>query len=217
MRLGFIFDLDGTVVDSTAHYRETWAELIKEFGAEGDPDVYLGRPTRDNFRELLGEAVPEPEMEKHVTRQAQIGNAKMRARGVQAHDGILDLIQGLYARGLKLAIATAAEKSNVEWTLTELGIREMFDAVVTDQEVGHGKPAPDVYLEAMSRLGVDARHCAVMEDSVTGIQAAKAAGLRVIAVVTTHSRRQLEQTGVEQIVERATELDADKVIRFILQ
>lgn len=216
MNLGFIFDLDGTIVDSTAHYRETWAELIREFGADGDPNVFLGRSTRENFRALLGENVSDQDLEQHVTRQAQMGNSKMRARGVQAHDGILELVQGLHSRGVQLAIATAAEKTNVEWTLEELGISQLFEHIVTDQDVAKGKPAPDVYLEAMRRLGTDAQHCAVMEDSTTGICAAKAAGLKVIAVVTTHSRQQLEQVGADRIVERATALDTDEVIRFIL-
>jgi beta-phosphoglucomutase len=214
--LGFIFDLDGTIVDSTAHYRETWAELIREFGAEDDPEAYLRRATRDNFRVLLGEDVAEHELEHHVTRQAAMSNTKMRGRGVQAHDGILELVQALHARGVKIALATAAERSNAEWTLEQLSIRQLFEAVVVDQDVARGKPAPDIYLKALERLGVDASHCAVMEDSATGIRAAKAAGLRVIAVVTTHSRRELQQAGADRIVERAIELSADDVIQIIL-
>lgn len=213
--LAFIFDLDGTIVDSTAHYRETWAELIREYGVDDDPEHFLRRATRDNFRYLLGEDVSEEQVEEHVAHQAAIGNAKMRAGGVQAHPGILELLQELRARHVKLAIATSAERSNAEWTLKQLNILDAFDAVIVDQDVEHGKPAPDVYLKAMERLGVDARHSAVMEDSATGVRAAKAAGLRVIAVVTTHSRRELEQAGADKIVERATELNADMIIQFI--
>lgn len=214
--LGFIFDLDGTIVDSTAHYRETWAELIREFGADDDPEHFLRRATRDNFLTLLGPDIPEPEMEQHVARQAELGNAKMRANGVQAHEGILELVRELHARKIKLAIATSAERSNAEWTLETLGVRECFETVVVDQDVARGKPAPDVYLRALERLDVDAAHCGVMEDSATGIRAAKAAGLRVMAVVTTHSRRELQEAGADKIVERAEELNADAVMKFIL-
>lgn len=213
--LGFIFDLDGTIVDSTAHYRETWRELIREFGADDDPEMYLRRATRDNFRTLLGSELTEQELEEHVARQAEMGSARMRADGVQAHHGMLDLIRGLHEGNVKLALATAAERSNAEWTLEQLGIRKLFDAVVVDRDVARGKPAPDIYLEAMQRLGVEAAQCAVMEDSATGIRAAKGAGLRVIAVVTTHSRRELEQAGADEIVERASELSSADIIRFI--
>ena len=213
--IGFIFDLDGTIVDSTAHYRATWAELIQEFGAADDPELYLGRATRDNFRALLGKDVAAQELEHHVARQAEIGHSKMRAHGVQAHDGVLELLRGLHERGVKIGLATAAERRNAEWTLEQLGVRELFDAVVVDRDVARGKPAPDIYLKAMEELAVDAQHCAVLEDSATGVRAAKAAGLRVIAVITTHSRRELEQAGADKIVERATELSADDVIEFI--
>ncbi len=213
--IGFIFDLDGTIVDSTAHYRETWAELIREFGAEHDAEYFLRRSTRDNFRTLLGEQIAEHELEQNVTRQAEMGNSKMRAHGVQPHDGILELIRGLHARGVKLAIATSAEKSNVEWTLQQLDLQDFFNVIVTDQDVARGKPAPDVYLKALELLNVDAAHCAVMEDSATGVRAAKAAGLHVIAVLTTHSRRELEHAGADKIIQRAKEMDTDDVIGFI--
>jgi len=214
-QLGFIFDLDGTIVDSTAYYRETWLELIREFGSSDDPELYLRRATRENFRVLLGDDIAETEMEDLAARQARMGKRKMQERGVQAHTGIPELIADLHARGVKLAIATAAERSNAEWTLEQLGIRNFFDSVVVDQDVARGKPAPDIYLEAMRRLNVDTAHCAVMEDSGTGVRAAKAAGLRVIAVVTTHSRRELEEAGADRIVEEPREIDAGQVIRFI--
>ncbi len=220
---GFIFDLDGTIVDSTAHYRETWAELIRELAPEEkqeteaahDPEIFLRRATRDNLRALLGENVAAGELEEQVARQAAMGRAKMRARGVQAHDGMPELIRALHTRGVQLGLATAAERPNAEWTLEQLDLREFFDVVVVDRDVAHGKPAPDIYVETMRQLGVDAQHCAVMEDSATGVRAAKAAGLRVIAVVTTHSRRELQQAGADKIVERATELSADDVMDFL--
>jgi beta-phosphoglucomutase len=213
--LSFIFDLDGTIVDSTAHYRETWAEFIRDFGADDDPDLYVRRATRENLRHLLGENASENEVEQQAARLAQSGNSKMRASGIQAHDGVVELIRDLHAYRVHLALATAAESSNAEWTLEQLGIRQLFDAIVVDKDVAQGKPAPDVYVEAMRRLGTDPRHCAVMEDSTTGVRAAKAAGLRVIAVLTTHSRRELTEAGADRIVDRATELTAQDVIAFI--
>lgn len=216
MNLGFIFDLDGTIVDSTAHYRATWAELLAEFGADDDPEMYLRRSTRDNFRVLLGGEITDDELEQHVARQARIGNAKMRTHGVAMHDGIPELLHALKARGVSLAVATSAERSNAEWTLDTLGIRDLFDVVVTDQDVENGKPAPDVYREAVRRLGVNASHCAAMEDSGTGVRAAKSAGMRVIGVVTTHARIELEQAGADKIVARARDLTVQDIIDFMI-
>lgn len=215
--LGFIFDLDGTIVDSTAHYRAAWQEFIEEFGADGDPERFLRRATRENLKQLLGADATPQMIEQTAARYAARGNAKMRANGVQAHDGVLELVRDLHANRFKIALATAAERSNAEWTLQELGIRELFDAVVVDQDVARGKPAPDIYLKALQRLNLDRAYCAVMEDSATGIRAAKAAGLGVIAVVTTHARHELEQAGADLIVGRATELTTRDVVRFILR
>lgn len=214
--LGFIFDLDGTIVDSTAHYRASWAELIEEFGTDHDPEQFLRRNTRDNFRELFGGSVTDQELEQHVARQAGMGHTKMRAHGIEMHDGIFELLTGLQAHGVKLAIATSAERSNAEWTLDALGIRDLFREVVTDRDVENGKPAPDVYREARRRLGVETWQCAAMEDSAAGLQAAKGAGLRVIGVVTTHARIELEQAGADWIVDSARQLSAPDVIQFIL-
>jgi HAD superfamily hydrolase (TIGR01509 family) len=214
--LGFIFDLDGTIVDSTASYRETWAELLRDLQSDDEPEHYLRRATRDNFRLLLGNSVAEPDLERYVARQAQISNRKMQQRGVQAHPGVQELIAGLYKLDVKLAIATSAERGNTEWILEQLGVRQFFSEIVVDRDVARGKPAPDIYIEAMRRLGVDSAHCAAMEDSATGIRAAKGAGLRVIAVVTTHSRRELEQAHADRIVESAEELSASEIKQYIL-
>lgn len=214
--LGFIFDLDGTIVDSTAHYRAAWQEFIEEFGSDEDPDSFLRRATRENLTQLLGEDATPQMIEQTAARHAARGNAKMRADGVQAHDGVVELVRDLHANRFKLALATAAERSNAEWTLQELGIRELFDTIVVDRDVARGKPAPDIYLEALRRLNLESNQCAVMEDSATGIRAARAAGLRVIAVETTHARHELEQAGANLIITRATELTTQDVVRFIL-
>lgn len=213
--LGFIFDLDGTIVDSMGHYRAAWEELIEEFGADDNADAYLRRSTRDNFRVLAGDELTDDELEEYVARQAEMGKTKMHTHGIAMYPGISELLNGLKAHGVKLAIATSAERSNAEWILDTLDIRHLFDAVVTDQDVDNGKPAPDVYREALRRLNVPASRVGVMEDSGTGIRAAKRAGLRVIAVVTTHARIELEQAGADKIIASATGLSIEDVIQFI--
>ena len=214
--LGFIFDLDGTIIDSLGYYRQVWQELLDECESDHDVSPFLTRPTRENFRILLGDELPEHEMEHHVARQAAMGQAKMQTQGVRVNQGIRELIRGLRAQNVKLAVATAAEPANAEWALQNAGLRDFFETVVTDRDVENGKPAPDIYLEAMYRLGVDTSRCAVLEDSPLGIRGAKRAGIKVIGIVTTHARIEIEQAGADLIVHSANELDAANVIRFIL-
>jgi len=214
-QLAVIFDLDGTIVDSTADYRAVWAELIAEYGLDDDPNVFVARGTRENVRVLLGEDASAADIERHAAEQAARGQARMRARGVRSHPGMVELIHALRALGIKLALATAAERSNAEWCLEQLGIQNDFDSVVVDQDVAHGKPAPDVYLAALERLGAETSDCVVIEDSVTGTLAAKRAGLRVLAVLTTHSRRALQEAGADEFAVDTAALTPERVIAFI--
>lgn len=213
--LGFIFDLDGTILDTTHYYRKAWEDLIREFDAPYDADELLKHSARDGIRKMLGEDFPSDQLEQQVARQAGMGLARMRTEGVAAHDGIPELIAALHACGVRLAIATLAEPENTTFPLGLLGLADYFDAIVTDADVSRSKPFPDVYLKALERLDMSAENCAAMEDAPNGVLAAKAAGLKVIAVETTHSRWSLEQAGADRVVNRADELTADEVIRFI--
>lgn len=212
---GVILDLDGTIVDSTADYLAVWAELLTEHGLDDDPAAFAARATRTNVQILLGSDAPADEIERLAADQAARGQARMRARGVRAHPGMVELIHALHAQGVKLALATAAERANAEWCLAQLGIENDFDSVVVDRDVPRGKPAPDIYLEALARLGAAPARCGVMEDSVTGTRAAKAAGLRVLAVLTTHSRRELQAAGADEFIADTATLTAEQVIEFI--
>lgn len=212
---GVIFDLDGTLVDSTAHYRATWAELIGELGAEGNADEYVRRETRENARLLLGREREESELDEFAAMQAARARSRMNAQGVAAHPGMVELVKELHARGVRLAVATAAERENAEWTLEQLGLRGRFETVVVDRDVERGKPAPDIYREALRRLDLGAEKCVVIEDSAMGVRAARAAGLRAIAVVTTHSASELAEAGAIDIIPDTATLTADQVLQFV--
>jgi HAD superfamily hydrolase (TIGR01509 family) len=96
-------------------------------------------------------------------------------------DGAVDAVRRL-AAGFTLAVASSSNRPLIDAVLDVAGIADCFAATVSSEEVAHGKPAPDVYLEAARRLGVDPHRCAAVEDSHGGIRSAKAAGMRVIAI-----------------------------------
>jgi HAD superfamily hydrolase (TIGR01509 family) len=100
-------------------------------------------------------------------------------------DGAVEAVRRL-ADAFPLAVASSSNRPLIETVLREARIDDRFDAVVSSEEVAAGKPAPDVYLEAARRLGVEPTHAAAIEDSSNGIRAAHAAGMRVIAVPNTH-------------------------------
>jgi HAD superfamily hydrolase (TIGR01509 family) len=102
--------------------------------------------------------------------------------------GVPEVPRALAARGLRLAVASSSGPAVIETTLTALGVRPLFEAIVSGVEVARGKPAPDVFVEAARRLGVAPEACLVVEDSERGVRAARAAGMRCVAVPCGETR-----------------------------
>ena len=108
-------------------------------------------------------------------------------------NGLQRLIESLRHDGIPMALATSAPKLNVEHTLAELDLADAFPIIVRGDEVARGKPAPDVFIEAARRLGVAPADCLVFEDAPMGIEAAQAAGMRVVALTTSFQASHFER------------------------
>ncbi|MDG2399090.1 MAG: HAD family phosphatase [Akkermansiaceae bacterium] len=181
-----IFDLDGTLVDSMPAHFKAWCKALEDQGQPGvfPEDVFYamgGRPTRDIVKVINGE------QGLHLDAD-QVASSKKRH-----YLKSLSLIEMIPAvakiaeenRGrVPMAVASGSSREVVEKTLQTLGVSDWFDEVVSSNEVANGKPAPDVFLEAASRIGVDPKDCVVFEDARSGIIAARAAGMEVVAVPT---------------------------------
>ncbi len=176
-----IFDLDGTLVDSMPAHFEAWCEALDFFGAKGvfGEDIFYamgGRPTKDIVTELNGEFGLNLDPEAVANRKRDAFLARL---------GSIPLIEETIAvarelRGkIPLAIATGGTRLVVEKTLQALNISDLFDEVVTADDVVLGKPSPDIFLEAAARLGVAPKDCLVYEDAPAGIAAAQEAGMAV--------------------------------------
>ena len=181
-----IFDLDGTLVDSMpAHFR-AWCLALADHGSPGvfPEDVFYamgGRPTRDIVEIINGDRG------LHLDPG---GVAMSKKRHFMKELGAIELIGEVSEfaeknRGkVPMAVASGGSRVVVEKTLQIVGISDWFDEVVSCDEVENGKPAPDVFLEAASRLGVAPEDCVVFEDGRAGIEAALAAGMKVVTVPT---------------------------------
>jgi HAD superfamily hydrolase (TIGR01509 family) len=115
---------------------------------------------------------------------------------IQPLTGLLTLLQQIKAAGLKIGLATAADNTNVDFTLDALGIRYFFDAIVSSDMVKEGKPSPAVYLQTAQLLSVMPAKCLVFEDTASGVEAAIAAGMKVVGITTGLSQAQMMQLGV---------------------
>ena len=182
-----VFDLDGVIVDSEQVWDDVREEYVRETGGK-----YTAAATRDMMgmssvewsrymADELGVPGSPEEINAEIVRRmlARYGDAPPLI------DGAVEAVHMAAARW-PLAIASSSNPELIEVVLRAAGLREFFPVTVSSQEVARGKPAPDVYLEAADRLAVEPARCAAVEDSHNGIRAAKAAGMRVVAVPNPH-------------------------------
>lgn len=180
-----VFDMDGVLIDSERPILEAWMQASIEHDVPIEREVYLqvlGRTGPDGrafMRKLLGERFPYEAVRPRV--QELIAQARARD-GHVVKPGVVALLERLKALGLPLAVASSTFKDEVMHRLTSCGLAPYFDAFAGGDEVTHGKPAPDVFLLAASRIEADPLHCLVFEDSAHGARGAMAAGMAVVVV-----------------------------------
>lgn len=185
--LALVFDLDGVIVDSMPVHELAWRRYLETLGFDGGdiPARMHGRRNDEIVRDFLGAEIDHDTVLAH-------GAAKERVFREMLGDRLREnLVAGIaewldHVEGAPMALATNAERANVDFTLDGAGLRRYFDVIVDGSEVSRPKPAPDVYLRAAELLKIAPHNCIVFEDSPVGVAAAVAAGMRVVGV-RTHS------------------------------
>lgn len=179
-----IFDLDGTLVDSMPIHFKAWCEALTKHDAPNvfPEDVFYalgGRPTKDIVEDLNGECGLHLNAEELAVdkREAFLRNIKQ----VEIIEDVVAFAQSLRGK-MPMGVATGGTRVVAEKTLQAVGLSDLFDEVVTANDVACGKPAPDVYLESADRLGVAPERCLVLEDAPAGLIAAQSAGMQVVTV-----------------------------------
>lgn len=181
-----VFDMDGVLVDSEPMHHEAVRVALAPEGVQvRDEDLlpYRGQRHEAAFTALKERFGLSLGVEEYLHR---VGEALLErfAAGVQARPGVHAVLSRLREGGYRLAVATSTPRRWAQPLLERIGVLPWLDSVVTGEEVVHGKPAPDIFLLAAQRLGVVPAACVVVEDAVAGVRAARAAGMRVIALAT---------------------------------
>jgi HAD superfamily hydrolase (TIGR01509 family) len=177
--------MDGLMLDTEALAKKAWQEAGRVTGFPIDDELFrsmIGRGKRDcaaHLRHVLG---PEFDFETLYRLCAEYDEAHIARHGVPLKPGIGELLEELSARRLPLAVATSTRQAKARQRLEQAGLLRYFQALVGGDEIAAGKPAPDIYLEAVRRLAVDPARTFALEDSFAGVRAAHAAGLNVIMV-----------------------------------
>lgn len=188
-----IFDMDGVLADTGPIHYESWVKLAKQIGVKFSKKFFnltFGQQSVTITRELVGPKIKQEVVEKWADLKERYYREMVKDE-LKPLPGALVLIKVLHARNFKLAVGSSGPPENVELLLSTLSIKDYFDVIITAAEVKNGKPAPDVFLIAAEKLNIKVDNCLVIEDAPVGIAAARKAGMKVIALRTTHCNVEL--------------------------
>jgi beta-phosphoglucomutase-like phosphatase (HAD superfamily) len=190
-----IFDMDGTIVDSMPHHAVTWLDFAKKHGLSIGIDDIMRRTTGHTGVECVRLLLEQPEMpealawelvhEKEQLYRDIFGPIFKEVAGFGA------FYQATRAHGFKVALGTAGDIHNVEFVLDHMHLTPPPDAIARGDEGLTGKPTPAIFLAAAQRLDVAPEHCIVFEDAPFGIEAARRAGMRAVAICSSYSAAEL--------------------------
>jgi beta-phosphoglucomutase len=187
---GFIFDMDGVLVDSMPFHVEAWVQVLGQQGVHKTREEFLrdlaGKTNRAILRRWFGPTFPDADMAALEARKETLYRRLYRP-ALKPLDGLLDFLAAATRLGIPMAVATAAGRANRGFVLDGLGIRQYFTAAVGPEEVPDGKPHPGMFLRAAEHLGLPPARCLVFEDALAGVEAATRAGMKAVALTTSRT------------------------------
>lgn len=185
---GILFDMDGVLVDSEEFICQAAIHMFKERGQDVQPDDFLPFVGCGENAYLGGVAEKyslKIDIENIKARTYKIYEGMVKGK-LEPLPGVFEFIEKARAKGLKLAVATSADKVKMLINLQNIGLREnTFDATVNGLEVERKKPFPDIFIYAAQKLGLKPEECLVVEDAVSGVEAAKSAGAKCLGLTTS--------------------------------
>lgn len=192
-----IFDMDGTMINNMAYHQKAWKQFCINHGLEMTDKEFKekisGKKNNIIFQVVFGKELTPDEIKKFTEEKEELYQ-QIYKDDIREIEGLSNLISLLRQKGLKLAIATTAPKTNRDFGLKALGLTNAFDVILGDEDVTCGKPHPEIYLKTAEKLEVEPEECLVFEDTPVGVEAAKNAGMRVIGILTSYTEDELKQS-----------------------
>jgi HAD superfamily hydrolase (TIGR01509 family) len=212
MLAGIIFDFDGVIVDSHPVHIKAWKALFLSMGkALGDEELFYvveGAKREEILQRFLGDLTPE-QIELYGAEKERLYQA--RAGELKLVGGFAGFLEQVDAAGVPVAIATSGSRKRVERTLDAFGLLKRFQAIVTAEDVARGKPDPGLFHLAARSLRIAVEQILVCEDAVAGVAAARAAGMKCMAIAANGRRKLLQQAGADLVIEDFTQTGLDDV------
>src|SRR5258708_20723735 len=207
-KLGIIFDWDGVIIDSSKQHEASWDRLAEEEHRELPPNHFIqgfGKKNDWIIPEVLKWTEDPAEIKRLSLRKETLYRQIVKERGIAALPGVGEFLAMLHLQKIPWCIGSSTERENIVTILSVLKFETLFGGIVSADDVTLGKPNPEVFLKAAAKIERKPGHCIVFEDAFAGFEAAKNAGMKVTALATTHSGRDLIDK-VDRVVNRLDEL-----------
>ena len=189
-----LWDMDGVLVDSGPLHRRAWQVFFCRKGLDIGDAVFtlgFGRPNAEVLPEFLGDTLTAEQIAQLSDEKEGCYRNLVREEGIAPVPGVQDWLARFHRAGIRQAVATSGCRANAELIVEHIGAAPYLQALVTAEDALRGKPHPDLFLLAAERLSTPPARCLVIEDSLHGIRAARAAGMRCLALTTTHPEHEL--------------------------
>lgn len=212
---GVIWDLDGVLIDSSRQHLESWMSVLPRFDLSMSMELHeqtFGMNNREILTIMLGEP-PEADLLRRISLEKESAFREIIRGSVEPLSGAVELLELLHSAKMRQAIASSAPEENIRVVVDELQIGGYFRELVSGHDLP-AKPDPAVYLEAARKIELDPEACVVVEDAVVGVRGAKKAGMRAVAVTTTHTANALQDADL--IVDSLLDLSVDEIVHLLL-
>ena len=206
-----IFDMDGVLIDSEPLHLEALNQVLAPLGHQAtaaENEQFWGMTSQECWQVLTDRYALTGNLADYLSQYDEC-LLRILQRPVVPMPGARDVLARLRQNGVRVALASASKKVWVDATLSALRLREFFEVVVCGDEVEHGKPSPDVFLLAATRLGVPPERCVVIEDAPNGILAAKRAGMTAI-LLRTPATQHVHADDADDVIDSLADFDLER-------
>ncbi|MBH2003196.1 MAG: HAD family phosphatase [Sphingobacteriia bacterium] len=191
-----IFDLDGTMIDNNAYHLAAWRQYLTDLGINITEEEYRkninGRTNKDAIEYIYRRTMTKEEAMVYALEKEAVYR-RIYQPFIQPVEGLTGLLKLLEEKNIPMGIATSGIQVNINFMFEHIPVRKFFSAVINSEHITHGKPHPEIFLKTAEALHVSPGSCLVFEDAAVGVEAAKAAGMNVVALTTTQTEAELAE------------------------